>query len=414
MLNCGKEAGGFAVYKCEDCGEEVRVPFSCKTRFCNKCGVALTDEWVSRTEARMIDIEHRHVIFTMPRELWDIFAVERSLLKILQPRAAEVLKEWGNRLAITQGIITVLHTFGADLKWNPHVHSVVTEGGLTQDGKWRGWYLGRGYKQPYISFKFLQERWRSKILLSLRHKLPLIWRKNEAMREYIHNEVNRIRRKNGKRSVRKVPHCAEIQELINYLFSRSWCVNAESRVSTGINTIRYIGRYSKRPVIAESRIISYNGEYVEFLCEREDGVFGEGGLGSDTIKMGAKEFIISLLRHVPDKGFRMINQFGLYAASIWHRVRGVLISIGMFIRKSVKVLNWSERIKKSTGRDPLKCIFCGGKMLLYTIHYLREGKLRVKRYLGFGGYIARKANRVWIAGVNKFTKVEETGQLSFI
>ncbi|PIZ20491.1 MAG: hypothetical protein COY50_04470 [Deltaproteobacteria bacterium CG_4_10_14_0_8_um_filter_43_12] len=62
----------------------------------------------------------------------------------------------------------------------------------------------------------------------------------------------------------------------------------------------------------------------------------------------------------------------------------------------------------------MKCIFCGGKMLLYTIHYLREGKLRVKRYLRFGGYIARKANRVWIAGVNKFTKVEETGQLSFI
>lgn len=174
MLNCGKEAGGFAVYKCEDCGEEVRVPFSCKTRFCNKCGVALTDEWVSRTEARMIDIEHRHVIFTMPRELWDIFAIERSLLKILQPRTAEVLKEWGDRLGIIQGIITVLHTFGADLKWNPHVHSVVTEGGLTQDGKCKGWYLGRGYKQPYISFKFLQERWRSKILLSLRHRLPLI------------------------------------------------------------------------------------------------------------------------------------------------------------------------------------------------------------------------------------------------
>jgi len=178
-------------------------------------------------------------ITCLPSGRWDIFAIERSVLKILQPKAAEVLKEWGDRLGITQGIITVLHTFGADLKWNPHVHSVVTEGGLTEDSRWKGWYLGKGYKQPYISFKFLQERWRSKILLSLRHKLPLIWRENEAMREYIHNEVNRIRRKNGKKSVRKVPHCAEIQELINYLFSRSWCVNAESRVSTGINTIRY-------------------------------------------------------------------------------------------------------------------------------------------------------------------------------
>jgi len=135
MINCGEEEGGFTTYKCEECGEEKKVPFSCKTRFCNRCGVRLTYQWVQRTESRMIDVEHRHVIFTIPSELWEIFAISQELLRILQQQANKVLEKCGETLGITQGVITVLHTFGKDLKWHPHVHSVVTEGGLTKDGR---------------------------------------------------------------------------------------------------------------------------------------------------------------------------------------------------------------------------------------------------------------------------------------
>lgn len=412
MLSCGREEAGFATYKCEKCGEEKKVPFSCKTRFCNRCGVKLTDEWVERIEARMINVPHRHIIFTLPSQLWNIFAIERSLLKILVSKGVEVLTEWGKGLGVVQGMTGILHTFGEDLGWKPHVHFTCTEGGLTSRGKWKTWYWERGYKQPYISFKFLQERWRAKILLSLKRRLPSIWEEQESMREEIFRVVTNIRKEKGKRYILKIPHISDIQELIDYLFTREWCVNAESRLTSGVHTIRYIGRYSKRPVIAGSRIISYDGKYVGFLCDSNEG-FSEKG-GEKILRLPVKEFIKRLLRHIPDKGFRMINHFGLYAQGKWNKVKEKLRSIGKFIQRAVRVLSWSERIEKSFGRDPLECPGCGGKMLLYTIHYLKGGCMKVKRYLLSGSYISTKEDRVWIGGINKFTKIGKGGQLSFI
>jgi len=233
------------------------------------------------------------------------------------------------------------------------------------------------------------------------------------VRECIHKKVNEIRRETG-RAVRKRVCSREIHELIEYLFKKVWVVNAETRLSSGVHTIRYIGRYSKRPVIAESRIISYDGDYVRFLCDKEEEIFGDEDGKSVVVKMMTKEFIVQLLRHVPDKGFRMINHFGLYAACKWNKVKRRLMLALKVIEKRVKALKWNEWIGKCFGRDPLKCPNCGGRMLLYTIHYLKDGCMKVKRYLLDGGYIVKRANRAWIGGVGKFTKVGNGGQLSFV
>lgn len=160
VMLCGDVKNGYAVHKCKDCGSEHKVGFSCGKRFCNKCGYRRTENWVKKAKSKVLNVGHRHIIFTIPEVLWDIFAYERDLLKLLSQVSQEVIRLWGlEKGIIKHGIICIIHTFGYDLKWNVHLHLIVTEGGLTSGNSWRDWPWNRKkYKQPYISFSFLQSK----------------------------------------------------------------------------------------------------------------------------------------------------------------------------------------------------------------------------------------------------------------
>ncbi len=132
MLCCREPSGGYAEYCCTHCGTKKRCPFSCKGRFCTSCGKKYTDEWVERTVDELIDVAHRHLVFTVPEELREVIFWDRSLIKVMMDCAAQAALEvlQSQRSAAVPGILTVVHTFGRDLKFNPHVHLLVTEGGL--------------------------------------------------------------------------------------------------------------------------------------------------------------------------------------------------------------------------------------------------------------------------------------------
>ena len=129
MLGCGRIENGFTVYKCPSCENEVLVPFTCKSRFCTSCGKLYRDKWAEKLESMLINCPHRHIVFTIPRELRIYFRKDRTLLKDLSDTAALVLKETIYEMNKSQrfetGIISVIHTFGRDLKWNPHVHIIM-------------------------------------------------------------------------------------------------------------------------------------------------------------------------------------------------------------------------------------------------------------------------------------------------
>ena len=110
----------------------------------------------------------------------------------------------------------------------------------------------------------------------------------------------------------------------------------------------------------------------------------------------------------------MIEWFGLYASSVWYKVKTLLMKLGKYVVTKIKSLNYRESIKKYFGYDPLICKQCGGEMLLYSINYLKNGTIRTKRYLGPKGYIAKIANRIYNYKLNRFFKVNPFGQISIL
>ena len=428
VMLCGDIKNGYAVHKCEDCGFEHKVGFSCGKRFCNRCGYRRSENWVRRAKSKVLNVGHRHIIVTMPEVLWKIFAYERDLLKLISQTGHKVIQLWGlGKGIVKHGIISMIHTFGYDLKWNPHGHFIVTEGGLTSSNTWRSWpWNKKKHRQPYISFSFLQSTWRELFSQALFSALEQRWDQNPHLRDYIYQQVMKIkkeqdriekqkRKKDRHRiSFRGQPSRRDLKDLAQYVKQQQWYVNAESRLSDGEHTIEYVGRYSNRPAMAECRIVDFDGKHVTFWYDEKEKLARGVKRKRKVMSLPVEAFIKRILRHIPDKGFRMIEWFGLYASSVWHSVKTILMRLGKYVIKKVKLLNYRESIKKYFGYDPLICQQCGGEMLLYSINYLKDGTMRTKRYLGPKGYIAKMANRIYNYSLNRFFKVDPLGQIVMI
>lgn len=138
MIHCGDPSFGGAMYHCPHCGNFKYVPFHCHSRFCPSCGNKYSMERTTSMTFKLINVKHRHCVFTIDENLRDFFLKERSLLDCLFHSVSSVISrmffELNKSKNFTPGFIMVLHTFGRDLKWNPHIHCLISEGGLSDDG----------------------------------------------------------------------------------------------------------------------------------------------------------------------------------------------------------------------------------------------------------------------------------------
>lgn len=134
IINCGNPDYGYALYVCEHCGNFLKVPFRCKSRFCNTCGVKYAQDRALSMAKKSIRCKHRHIVFTMSDKLWPYFQKYRFLLNVLFDAASRTILSWFYDLNKSQnfkpGIMCTLHTFARDLKWNPHIHMLCTEGAV--------------------------------------------------------------------------------------------------------------------------------------------------------------------------------------------------------------------------------------------------------------------------------------------
>lgn len=157
---------GYHVYRCPNgCSVERIVPHSCKSRFCSSCGKVMTDAWMATTLSRFLDVPYHHLVFTIPQELRNVFLYDRSLLGILFTSAKDTVLEWcRDQAGYIPGIVMIMHTFGSDLKWNPHIHMLMTEGGLSLD-------RDRWIYNTFIPWNVLKSRWKYHVVKYLRPKL---------------------------------------------------------------------------------------------------------------------------------------------------------------------------------------------------------------------------------------------------
>ena len=156
MLGCMDPENGYSIYICSECGSMKKLPHSCKSRICSVCGKKHADEWSEKINKEMYAVPYRHIILTVSDKLWVYFEGNSKLQKLMLDTAAKVMKEIvrdynKSKKKADPGIIMVLHPFGRDLKTNMHVHMLMTEGGLTSNGKW--------VDMPYIDYRIIRKKW---------------------------------------------------------------------------------------------------------------------------------------------------------------------------------------------------------------------------------------------------------------
>ena len=336
VLKCKDTKYGFIELKCDKCNTKKKIGFTCKSRFCTSCGKIYTDNWIDNMLGNLINVKHRHIVFTIPEELRKFFGIDRQRLKILPKCAARAVTSWMHSLnkkeEFTPGIVTVIHTFGRDLKWNPHVHMMVTEGGKGNITEWR--------HIRHISYESLRKRWQ-KILL---------------------DEITNI---SG--------NTKEVKLIKNKLYKekvKGFYVHAKTEIKSAKIAAKYVGRYVGRPAIAESRILKYDGKNVTYKYTRHE----DNKVIVETVHV--YEFIKRIIRHIPEKNFKMIRYFGIYSRRSKCKVNFIKMIDKMVLSIRKSIANWENRILAITGVDPCKCPNCNNKMRFHDIVYPKYGSMR--------------------------------------
>ena len=271
MIHCGDSSHGGTMYGCPHCGNLKFVPFRCKSRFCPSCGNKYNQLRSFHMSCKLVSCVHRHCVFTIPAELRVYFLEDRTLLDCLFHSVRDVVLRMFSKMNKTEnftpGLICVLHTFGRDLKWNPHIHALISEGGAGNITPWR--------PVKHFDYNFLRNAFRKVLLERLTSRIGPAFRK-------VKNEMY-------------TKH------------ADGFYVRAKPNLCTPDITIKYISRYLGRPVIATSRIDTYNGENVTFHYTRHE----DNNTVTETIP--ALNFIQKLIVHIPEKHFKMLRYYGIYA-----------------------------------------------------------------------------------------------------
>ena len=265
MMFCGEESKGYTIWECPKCSHQRFVPLTCKSRLCSSCGKKHADRWAIQVNMYMLNVVHRHMVFTLSDKLWSLMEEDRGSWKVMLDSVNQTMKQMMGRGAIP-GMLCVFHPFGKDLKFNPHVHVIVTEGGITKQNQW--------INVRFFPYKKLRKVWQYNILTNLKKYFP---------------------------------DTKENAKLIDSLFKNhknGFYVRAKDRIEIPYDLIKYIGRYVRHPAIAESRIVEYsprdNEDKVVFYDEnyKKEMVY---------VTMTVFEFIVALIRHVTQSNFKIVR-----------------------------------------------------------------------------------------------------------
>lgn len=330
MLKCKTWDLGYAIFKCPDCGNEKIVPHTCKSRMCSSCGNKYNKQRETSIFSKLFKCKHRHVVFTIPDELRIYFRQDRKRFNYLFKAASITVNYWikekYKKKDIIPAYISILHTFGRSLIFNPHIHMILMDGGISNKCK-------EFIKVDFFSYPSFRKRFMKVLLDMLEEDIG----KNEFRK--IKNEMY-LKHKEG-----------------FYVFA------PPSKFKSYTDLIKYVCRYVARPVMAESRIIDYDGEFVTFWYQRHN---------DDLIiieKIHAFEFISRLIIHIPDYNFKQIRFYGAYHNSTILKIDVIKLLTKEKAHYKKKLNNWRSLILLSFKSDPLNCPVCKNIMIYYNSIY---------------------------------------------
>ena len=285
IMNCKSGNLGFNVSQCSNCGHTEMHSNSCRNRNCPNCQAVLKEVWIDKRRSEVIDSPYFHVVFTLPHELNSlIYCNQKLLYNLLHKCSAETLLELSlnkKYLGATPGIIQVLHTWNQELGYHVHMHCIVSGGGLTKDHKIRN-----SKRSFFIPIKVLRDKFKGKYLSIL-------------------NDYYKSGQLNFSDACSKLKNQFYWKEWKNNLYEKDWCPYIKETFNGFGNAIEYLGRYTHKIAISNSRILSVDENTTTFTAR---GI--KPGDPKRKITLSNAEFVRRFLMHVLPTGFQKVRYYG--------------------------------------------------------------------------------------------------------
>ena len=296
LAACRTAALGGHVERCADCGAERIAYNSCRNRHCPKCQGSQRAAWLGREASYVLPVAYHHVVFTLPPAVAGLaLANPRLLYGLLFQAAWETLREVAadpHYLGAVVGALGVLHTWGQNLHHHPHVHWVVTGGGLSCDAagvvdERPRWVACRpGF---FLPVRVLSRVFRGKFLAGLRQA----------------QAAGRLRLEG---SCAGLGTAAAFAAWLAPLYQQDWVVYSKPPFGGPEQVLKYLARYTHRVALSNRRLVALGGGAVTFTYKD----YARGGQ-ERRLTLPAEEFLRRLVQHVLPRGFVKVRHYGLLA-----------------------------------------------------------------------------------------------------
>jgi hypothetical protein len=365
MIGCGDPNNGYATYVCCGCGiDRKKVPFSCKGCFCLSCAKIYTDQWAARIEAILFPgVAYRHAVLTVPDELRIYFYRDAGLLSELMRVGIKCLEDTLStvfRKVVAGGYIVVVQTNGRSGGYNPHLHIIMTAGGLATNRQGGRYWV----KLKYLPYEILHKKWQYHLFEMLKELVP-----TKEMR-------------------------AKIDELYGKYPNGLVANIQKGKVPKRIRQLaKYLAKYVVSPPISIRRIVSYNGKRVKYW-------YNDHKSGKRKVEeVDVFTFIGRMVQHILPKGMQRIRYFGLHATVIYQKIRKQLRAIlptdaaECSETFTVARKQYRQRVMETSSNDPFICTRCGGELILWKIWHPSYGVIYDEEERLKSGYYERDQRR---------------------
>ena len=330
ILSCRTSVLGGHLFVCDHCGNESFMYNSCLNRHCNMCQTTAKELWIANQSQYLLDTNYFHAVFTVPAALNPVFFQnQKEVYKIFFKAVSDTIMELCHDrkyLGATPGITAILHTWGQNMMYHPHIHCVITGGGLNGIDRWVN-----SSKKFFLPVKVMSKVFKFKFLDSLR-KLNL----------------------NFFGSVESLNLKTNFASFISSLYNTDWVTYCKPPFGSPEKVIDYLGRYTHRVAISNNRIVRMENGFVTFSWRdyRDSNKF-------KLMTVTAVEFIRRYFLHILPDGFRKIRHYGILAAKN-KKSKIALCKKLTNTRKCISIvgLSLNDILEKVFGKDFNLCPVC--------------------------------------------------------
>jgi Putative transposase/Transposase zinc-binding domain len=338
LRSCRTAALGGHVQACPE-GHVERVWYnSCRHRFCPQCAQLQIAQWLERQRARLLSCDHYHVIFTLPSELHALWLANVPVFAHVLFRAAwETVRELlaaPKYLGATPGMLAALHTWGQTLVLHPHLHCLVTGGGLAGD-TWTA--IRNGYLLPA---RVVMPVFRGKLLAALRKAF----------------DAEQFSLPSG-----MTP--PQVRMLLNRLGRQKWHVQIMQRYAHGQGVATYLARYLRGGPLRPARVVAWDDQSVTFRYADNQDPDGQGRGKRKLLTLSVTDFLQRWLLHVPPSGLQVVRAYGLYAPTTREALAQSRQALGQAPLETPPPLDWQTYCAQRGAQHPECCPVCGQRLI---------------------------------------------------